>query len=116
MSLLEELKRRKVYRVAIAYVVGAWVALQFLDPLDHLVRGPVQRLAAHQQGARAAGAAALGQVPGIALVDGHLERHLAGQGMSGARQARVVGTKIVGRQPTTKAGSPRKSGGEMNPD
>lgn len=30
-GFLVELKRRKVYRVAIAYVVVAWVALQFLD-------------------------------------------------------------------------------------
>ena len=30
-GLLRELKRRKVYRVAIAYVLVCWVALQFLD-------------------------------------------------------------------------------------
>ena len=30
-DFLGELKRRKVYRVGIAYVVVAWVALQFLD-------------------------------------------------------------------------------------
>ena len=30
-DFLGELKRRKVYRVAIAYVVVAWVALQFFD-------------------------------------------------------------------------------------
>ena len=30
-GFLSELKRRKVYRVAIAYVVVAWVALQFFD-------------------------------------------------------------------------------------
>ena len=30
-GFFEELKQRKVYRVAIAYVVVAWVALQFLD-------------------------------------------------------------------------------------
>ena len=31
LGFLQELKRRKVYRVAIAYIVVAWVALQFFD-------------------------------------------------------------------------------------
>ena len=31
MSLYDELKRRKVFRVGIAYVVGAWVIAQVAD-------------------------------------------------------------------------------------
>src|SRR3546814_18123136 len=42
--------------------------------LDHAVGRAVERLAAHQQRARAAGAAALRQVPGVALVDDDLLR------------------------------------------
>lgn len=30
-GFLQELKCRKAYRVAIAYIVVAWIALQFLD-------------------------------------------------------------------------------------
>jgi len=31
LSLFDELKRRKVFRVAIAYVIGAWVFVQAAD-------------------------------------------------------------------------------------
>ena len=39
-GLLEELKRRKVARVAIGYVVAAWIALQFLDLVLENVNAP----------------------------------------------------------------------------
>jgi adenylate cyclase len=39
-GFLQELKRRKVYRVAIAYIVAAWVALQFLDLVLENVNAP----------------------------------------------------------------------------
>ena len=32
MSFFDELKRRNVFRVGIAYVVAAWVLLQVVDP------------------------------------------------------------------------------------
>jgi TolB-like protein/Tfp pilus assembly protein PilF len=39
-GLLEELKRRKVARVAIGYVVAAWIALQFLDLVFENINAP----------------------------------------------------------------------------
>ena len=39
-GFLQELKRRKVYRVAIAYIVAAWIALQFLDLVLENVNAP----------------------------------------------------------------------------
>ena len=39
-GFFEELKQRKVYRVAIAYVVVAWVALQFFDLVLENVNAP----------------------------------------------------------------------------
>ena len=40
MSFFEELKRRKVFRVAIAYLVVAWVILQVGDTLAPVLRLP----------------------------------------------------------------------------
>ena len=40
MSFFEELKRRNVIRVAIAYVVGAWLLLQLTDVLIELLGLP----------------------------------------------------------------------------
>jgi TolB-like protein/Flp pilus assembly protein TadD len=40
MSLFEELKRRNVFRVGVAYVVGAWLLLQFTEVLTELLSLP----------------------------------------------------------------------------
>jgi len=40
MSLIEELKRRNVFRVGIAYLVGAWVSLQFADFVLDAISAP----------------------------------------------------------------------------
>ncbi len=40
MSLFEELKRRKVFRVGIAYVVGAWLLIQVADILLENIGSP----------------------------------------------------------------------------
>ena len=40
MSLFEELKRRNVFRVGIAYVVGGWLLLQLTDVLSELLDLP----------------------------------------------------------------------------
>ena len=40
MSLFEELKRRNVFRVGIAYVVGGWLLLQFTEVLSELLKLP----------------------------------------------------------------------------
>jgi TolB-like protein/Tfp pilus assembly protein PilF len=40
LNFLTELKRRKVFRVAVAYVVIAWVALQFLDLVFENINAP----------------------------------------------------------------------------
>ncbi|MEE4174648.1 MAG: hypothetical protein V2I57_10395 [Xanthomonadales bacterium] len=40
MSFFEELKRRKVIRVAIAYVIGAWLLLQLAEVLSELLSLP----------------------------------------------------------------------------
>ncbi|KAA9131339.1 tetratricopeptide repeat protein [Marinihelvus fidelis] len=40
MALLEELKRRNVFRVGIAYAVGAWLLLQFTEVLSELLDLP----------------------------------------------------------------------------
>ncbi len=40
MSLFEELKRRNVFRVGLAYVVGAWLMLQLTDVLTELLDLP----------------------------------------------------------------------------
>jgi TolB-like protein/tetratricopeptide (TPR) repeat protein len=40
MSLFNELKRRNVFRVGIAYVVGAWLLLQLTDVLSELLNLP----------------------------------------------------------------------------
>ena len=40
MSFFEELKRRKVIRVSIAYVIGAWLLLQLADVLRELLDLP----------------------------------------------------------------------------
>ncbi len=40
MSLIEELKRRNVFRVAIAYVIVAWLALQVADVVLNNVEAP----------------------------------------------------------------------------
>ncbi len=42
MSLFEELKRRNVFRVGIAYVVGSWLLLQFTEVLSGLLELPPQ--------------------------------------------------------------------------
>jgi len=42
MSFFEELKRRNVIRVGIAYVIVAWLVLQFADVvLNNIQRRPV---------------------------------------------------------------------------
>ena len=40
MSLFQELKRRNVFRVGIAYVVGAWLLLQFTEVITELLSLP----------------------------------------------------------------------------
>ena len=40
MSLFTELKRRKVIRVSIAYLVGAWLLLQLTEVLSELLTLP----------------------------------------------------------------------------
>ena len=40
MSLFAELKRRNVFRVGIAYVVGGWLLLQLTDVLSELLDLP----------------------------------------------------------------------------
>lgn len=40
MSLFEELKRRNVFRVAIAYVVATWLVLQITDVLTGILESP----------------------------------------------------------------------------
>jgi len=40
MSLLDELKRRNVFRVGIAYVISAWVLLQFIDLVLENIQAP----------------------------------------------------------------------------
>ena len=40
MSLFEELKRRNVIRVGIAYAVGAWVVLQLTDVVGEILELP----------------------------------------------------------------------------
>lgn len=40
MSLFEELKRRNVFRVGIAYVLGAWVSLQIVDFALQVIAAP----------------------------------------------------------------------------
>ncbi|MBT8048395.1 MAG: hypothetical protein KJO92_08265, partial [Gammaproteobacteria bacterium] len=40
MSLIEELKRRNVFRVGIAYAVAAWVLLQLTDVVGEILELP----------------------------------------------------------------------------
>ena len=40
MSFIQELKRRNVFRVGIAYVVGGWLLLQLTDVLSQLLDLP----------------------------------------------------------------------------
>ena len=40
MSLFDELKRRNVFRVGIAYVISAWVLLQFIDLVLENIQAP----------------------------------------------------------------------------
>jgi TolB-like protein len=40
MSLFEELKRRNVFRVGIAYLVGSWLLLQMIDVIGPILRLP----------------------------------------------------------------------------
>src|SRR5210317_2179088 len=40
MSFIEELKRRNVFRVAVAYLVSAWVALQLADIVLESIEAP----------------------------------------------------------------------------
>ncbi|MGB7453015.1 MAG: hypothetical protein WBM36_12895, partial [Lysobacterales bacterium] len=40
MSFIEELKRRNVFRVGIAYAVSAWVLLQFVDIVLENIQAP----------------------------------------------------------------------------
>ena len=40
MSLFDELKRRNVFRVGIAYVIGAWVLLQLTDIVGEILELP----------------------------------------------------------------------------
>ncbi len=42
MSFFEELKRRNVVRVGIAYAVGAWLLLQLTEVLSELLNLPEQ--------------------------------------------------------------------------
>ena len=41
MSLFEELKRRNVFRVGVAYAVAAWVILQLTDVVGEILELPV---------------------------------------------------------------------------
>jgi hypothetical protein len=41
MSLFEELKRRNVFRVALAYAVASWVLLQIVDVISPIFELPV---------------------------------------------------------------------------
>lgn len=40
MNFFEELKRRNVFRVGIAYVISAWVLLQFVDLVLENIQAP----------------------------------------------------------------------------
>ena len=40
MSLFEELRRRNVFRVGIAYLVGSWLLLQMIDVIGPILRLP----------------------------------------------------------------------------
>ncbi len=40
MSFFEELKRRNVFRVGIAYVIAAWVLMQFVDLVLENIQAP----------------------------------------------------------------------------
>ena len=40
MSLFSELKRRNVFRVAVAYVVAAWLVLQVVDVVQPILKFP----------------------------------------------------------------------------
>ena len=40
MNFFEELKRRNVFRVAIGYVITAWLLLQFIDLVLENVNAP----------------------------------------------------------------------------
>jgi len=40
MSFFEELKRRNVFRVGIAYVISAWILMQFVDLVLENVNAP----------------------------------------------------------------------------
>ena len=40
MSFFEELKRRNVFRVGIAYAISAWVLLQFVDLVLENIQAP----------------------------------------------------------------------------
>nr|NIM85873.1 adenylyl cyclase [Stutzerimonas stutzeri]NIN58503.1 adenylyl cyclase [Xanthomonadales bacterium]NIN73792.1 adenylyl cyclase [Xanthomonadales bacterium]NIO13098.1 adenylyl cyclase [Xanthomonadales bacterium]NIP10896.1 adenylyl cyclase [Xanthomonadales bacterium] len=42
MSFFDELKRRNVFRVGIAYAVGAWLLLQLTEVLSELLKLPEQ--------------------------------------------------------------------------
>jgi TolB-like protein len=42
MSLFEELKRRNVFRVGLAYLVGSWLLLQIIDVVGPILRLPEQ--------------------------------------------------------------------------
>ncbi len=44
MSLVEELKRRKLFRVVIAYVIGAWVLVQVADVVTDAFNAPDQAM------------------------------------------------------------------------
>ena len=40
MSLFEELKRRNVFRIGIAYLVGSWLLLQIVDVVGPILNFP----------------------------------------------------------------------------
>ena len=40
MSFIQELKRRNVFRVGVAYAVAAWVLLQIFDVLGEILELP----------------------------------------------------------------------------
>ncbi len=40
MSFFEELKRRNVFRVGVAYMISAWVLLQFADLVLENIQAP----------------------------------------------------------------------------
>ena len=40
MSFLQELKRRNVFRVGIAYAIAAWVLLQIIDVVVPIIEAP----------------------------------------------------------------------------